>query len=593
MEFKHKFDSLVLRALRPVKEQPLCMLFFFLMLVHPIIGWIFAITSIELSRRLLTGFQGLLMLTGLSWMATCLVYRLRWTKWVLYILFWLLLAVSVFVGFNFKMSISQQTMTIMMETNPKESSEFFDTYAFKDLSLWSYAVDLASLLIIVTCESMRPRLRRVLGRAFRSPWWGRVVATLGMVGSVWLAGCYIWLATCGTSASLNKWRRIFPHDSIDLVTQTMHGLNSLRCSANDLVLALAASRQVYDTPASVVSEDSLTVGYILGESYNKHHASTYGYDLPTTPNMERERDNGNLYVFNNAVCHENFTSLMEKSTFSLNSIGDGESWFEFPSFLTVFKHSGYDVWMWDMQREFMTKRLYTITVNDYLYSQEMTKLSYTECNKRRYGYDGGLVDNFLAKKLPGRHNLVMLHIMGQHVAYFQRYPKQCAAFNYTDIKRKDKYLDKSRKTTIAQYDNATRYNDAVMKQLFDHYRDKNAVIVYLTDHGEEIYDYRDHCGRNVSRSPKPDELRYQNEAFFVVWCSDVYKARHPELVKNIEASLDRPFMTDVVGHMMLSLGQVETPYYNPAHDVISPSYKPSKRNVYGRADYDEVMATGK
>ena len=66
-----------------------------------------------------------------------------------------------------------------------------------------------------------------------------------------------------------------------------------------------------------------------------------------------------------------------------------------------------------------------------------------------------------------------------------------------------------------------------MGHIFDLYRNKNAVVVYFSDHGEEIYDYRDQRGRHVSYAPSADMLRHQNEVPFVIWCSDRYKQLHP------------------------------------------------------------------
>ncbi len=579
---------------KPVKAEIVFFILVNLMLIHQPISWIFT-SSEDWGRQIATFVQGLFVECGVVYAATALVYKCRskWVKGLMYFFFWFLMVATIFLEFNFNQNISQQPLTILAETNPKESNEFIHTYMLNADSLWGYAIDLAVAAVIVLAEWKRKAIARALARVPGAGVRDAVVGSIATVAVLWALGSYVFLFSCSNSEELYKWRRYFPHNAMDPLTQTMHSLNSLRDSANDIDYAIKATRDVYNTEATVTENDSLTVIYVLGESYNKHHASIYGYELPTTPAMEHEVESGNLYVFNDAVTYENYTSVMEKNVFSLNSIGAGERWFDFPSFVTVFKRSGYDVWMWDMQREFMTKRLYTITVNAYLYNKDMMQLSYTACNKKRYGYDGGLVDNFLKEKTPAKHNLVVLHFMGQHIAYDQRYPKDCGVFTEADIKRTEKYLDKSKKKVIAQYDNATHYNDAVMKELFDHYRNKNAVMVYMSDHGEEIYDYRDYRGRLVSRTPKPQQLRYQNESPFVVWCSDAYKQSHPEIVERIKASLDRPFMTDIVGHLLLTLGQVKSPYYNPEHDIISPNYKPTKRKVYGRAYYDEIMATEK
>lgn len=584
--------SRLLKALaRPVKAEPVFFVLTVLMMIQQPIEWL-CYENDDVLLQILFFLQGVVVEAGVAYIATSIVYlcRSKWVKALLYAFFFMLMVVTLFLEMNFKMNISQQTLTVMCETNPKETGEFFDTYLLSTDSLWTYGIDLAAIAIIILCEWKRKAIKRLMKRyLFRSGVWDTVVGSIAGAAILYAVVCQVFLLLCGNTEKQYAWSRLFPHDSMDMYIQTLHGINSLRCSAYDQQRAIDVAREVYKTHSAVAYEDPLTVIYILGESYNKHHASIYGYPLPTTPNMMKEKEAGNLYVFNDVISHENYTSTTEKNTFSLNSIGDGESWFDFPSFVTVFKHSGYDVWMWDMQRTFMAKRLYTITVNDFLYNDDMMRLSYTKCNEKSFGYDGGLVDNFFKEKLTAKHNLVVLHFIGQHVAYKQRCPKGCAKFKAEDIVRDEPYAGNNVRKVIAEYDNAIHYNDAVMKQIFDHFRNENAVLVYTSDHGEEVYDYRAYSGRKVSHSPTSMEMKYQNQVPFVVWCSDTYKEKHPDIVRHIEQSLDRKSMTDVVGHMLLALGGVKSPYYNPRHDITSPEYKPSTRKVYGRAVYDDVM----
>lgn len=579
---------------RPLNKEIVFFIVVNLMLIHQPINWI-CIANDDWGHNIFSFVQGLFVECGVVYAATSLIYwsRSKIVKSLMYALFWFLLVVTVFLEFNFNQNISQQPLTILAETNPKESGEFVNTYMLSTESLWGYAIDFVALVVILLAEWKSAIIKRFIGRVLCFRGRDVIAGSVAIVGLIWSIVCYVILFSASNTEQLYTWRHYFPHNSMDPFTQTMHGLNSLRDSANDTEIAIKTTLDVSSTQATVTEGDSLTVIYILGESYNKHHASIYGYPLPTTPNFEREVKSGNLFVFNDAVNTENYTSFMEKNIFSLNSIGAGEHWFDYPSFATVFKHAGYDVWMWDMQRDFMTKRLYTITVNAYLYNDEMKKLSYTACNEKRYGYDGGLVTSFFREKTPGKYNLVILHFMGQHIAYFQRFPKSETVFTADDIQRTDKYLNKNKKGIIAQYDNATRYNDAVMKQVFDHYRNKNAVLLYMSDHGEEIYDYRDYRGRQVSYKPTPGQLRNQNETPFLVWCSDAYKKSHPDIVKRLQSSLDRPFMTDIVGHTLLALGQVKTPYYKAEHDVTSPQFKPVKRKVYGHYYYEDIMSAEK
>ena len=120
--------------------------------------------------------------------------------------------------------------------------------------------------------------------------------------------------------------------------------------------------------------------------------------------------------------------------------------------------------------------------------------------------------------------------------------------------------------------------------------DENTVVVYCSDHGEEIYDYRDSEGRI---DPGPGELRnylrYQYEVPFVIWCSDKYKTLHPHTIHRIKAALNRPFMTDNICQLLFDLASLQTIYYRPERDIISPRFKPSKRIIYDNIDYDAVM----
>jgi heptose-I-phosphate ethanolaminephosphotransferase len=148
------------------------------------------------------------------------------------------------------------------------------------------------------------------------------------------------------------------------------------------------------------------------------------------------------------------------------------------------------------------------------------------------------------------------------------------------------------KAEIAHYDNATRYNDDVIRQLVSMYQDQNTVMVYLSDHGEEVYDYRDNYGRDDwSMGNEPQQvLRYQYMVPMVVWCSDKYLTLHPEMAELLKQSADKPFMLDNTCHLLFRLANLLTPYYNNRRDILSPDYKCPKRIINDQFDYDEVMA---
>ena len=166
-------------------------------------------------------------------------------------------------------------------------------------------------------------------------------------------------------------------------------------------------------------------------------------------------------------------------------------------------------------------------MNTFVYNRLLMKESYTQISKNVFEYDNQAVVDFSKEaKGIGKHNLVIFHLMGQHVMATKRYPhiSQFNVFSYRDIRSKQPYLNDEKKQMIAEYDNATLYNDYVLKNIIDLFRDKNTVVLYFSDHGEEIYDYRDSYGRVVfDDNMKNLGYKYQYEVPFMIWCSDKYK----------------------------------------------------------------------
>ena len=97
----------------------------------------------------------------------------------------------------------------------------------------------------------------------------------------------------------------------------------------------------------------------------------------------------------------------------------------------------------------------------------------------------------------------------------------------------------------------------------------------LSDHGEEIYDYRDSYGRVVfDDNMKNLGYKYQYEVPFMIWCSDKYKKKYPAIINNIKKALHRSFRTDEICNVVFHISQLNTPYYRDKYDLLSPSFVP-------------------
>ena len=139
-----------------------------------------------------------------------------------------------------------------------------------------------------------------------------------------------------------------------------------------------------------------------------------------------------------------------------------------------------------------------------------------------------------------------------------------------------------KKQVIAHYDNCTLYNDYVLDRIISIFRDRCSVLVYLSDHGEDVYDTGDNLGRRV-------DSRQSYEIPFMVWCSDKYAAKHPANIKQLQSATARPAMLDNVCQLLFHLSGLQTPFYHQQRDILSPDYACPKRLINKNIDCDSLL----
>ena len=512
-------------------------------------------------------------------------------KLLLYALAAWLMLTDLFLFFNFGTLLSPWVLLLVKETNGVESSEFLNRYLLTSGSLISYCC------LILFC----------LTAFLWERWWRRSACGLGLQSVVALVtipflalGAYLFflsmkLVTLQTQYDFEAWHERQGHYAKQSTpTNLLYSALYLRVSGQDNERAIRVCQEASRQPAVCMEQDTLNVVLVIGESFNKWHSPLYGYYLNTTPRLCALRDSGNLFVFQDVVAPYNLTTFSVKNILSTNSLADNEPWYACPAFPVIFKKAGFHVSVWDNQRPAGTDvSTYDYALGSYMYAPQMLPISYCECNTVTYEYDGDLVQACRLRQerqqAKGRRHklcLYVFHLMGQHSDAAWRFPpkEELKVFKQEDIKRDD--LDESARQTIADYDNATHYNDLVIGSIVDMLKDKPSVMVYLSDHGEEVYDYRPFVGRSHEHKKSGEALRYQYGIPFVVWCSDRYMSAHPQQVEALRDVLNKPATADDVAHMLFSLAGIQTPYYQSRRDVLSPDYAVGRRVLQGYIDYD-------
>ena len=562
--------------MRPIVEQWPLMLAYIVL-----IGWS-SVTKNPIPRWMLIFLHAYMLAAVVTFSKSKVVKALA------YIVIYVLFTTEITLEWIFGMNISPNVIMLFVETNARESKEFLESMLDKP-QLWQVPLCVAGMIvlnIIVEKNRLRvnqwckgPKTTKVL----------RGIAIILLVGGVIFSYNYVKLFLSDEMNEVDEWRSHMRNPD-DLVTKVVVSFYDMSIAEKEMSRVITLAEQVEALPQSA-SNDSLNVIVVIGESYIREHAALYGYPLQTTPFLSNEQKEGRLFVFTDMVSPYNQTTRVIRNLLSCNSLGHHEDWSSAPPFTAIYKKNGYHVTMYDNQKNFDMGFVFAYSLNTYLYHPQIMKACYHETNDSTFEFDGQMVDDYQKRQTPSAKRLVLFHLLGQHVGFEYRYPKNFAYFNEDSLSfRKEPWLTKDMREDIVHYDNATRYNDHVLQQIIGLYDQQNTIVVYLSDHGEEVYDYRENSGRDdwgMGSDPR-QVLRWQYMVPFVVWCSDKYAATHPDIIKQLQNATSRPAMLDNVCQLLFHLSDLKTPYYNKTRDVLSSDYVCPKRILNESIDCDSL-----
>ena len=346
----------------------------------------------------------------------------------------------------------------------------------------------------------------------------------------------------------------------------------------------------FEATVDICSHLSPHIVLVIGESYNKHHSSLYGYHLPTTPLQQQRQKEESLFVFEDAVTPWNITSNVFLDLFSTWGCGQDGMFSSYPLFPVLFRRAGYHVGFFSNQyllRGFR-KGATNQAGNFFLSDRELSDTLFDYRNGKSSRYDLGIVRQVAAYQK--KHSDVpftfdIIHLVGQHFDYSRRYPRDMAKFTMRDYA--DKKKDKEVSQIMMHYDNATYYNDIVVDSILHLYEDQEAVVIYVADHGEEVYDDLPVSGR-LHQKPTKQTARQEFEVPMWIWCSGIYQDAHGDMVAEMGKYRKRAFISSDISQMLLHLAGIRCKWYDERRDILSPKYKASKRIIAGEVDYDSL-----
>lgn len=530
-----------------------------------------------------------------------------WVKALIYILLYGVAIADMFCYERFESTLTPTMLMLVGETSGQETREFLSGYLSWDVITsgvgWIILLILAHLLwTFFRHFSDKKRRQMILPR----------LNTTAVSGFKAVLGCLVaWLlygAVSQTWDNKEALQRLFSYHTIGQVEHEMTRKDKAHLYAPVYRLAFSiyanrlASDQVIqlETASQKIRIDSCSfrvpnIVLVIGESYNKRHSQLYGYDKPTTPRQKALAEEGSLIPFTDVIADWNLTSFVFKHMLSLYAVGDSGEWCDQPLFPEVFRQAGYQVTF--LTNQFLPQAkeaVYDFSGGFFLNHPEVSSRLFDRRNTKLYRYDGDLVNSL--NTLPPLNaltspsgSLTIFHLMGSHIDYRSRFPQKTFRHFKPQMYNRPDLTDKQRQT-LADYDNSLLYNDSIVKAITNLFVDKDALVIYMPDHGEEIFDDKPYVsGRRHNADIDYRLARNEMEIPFWVWGSLQYIEHHPYGWLALQAAKDRPMMTDALPHLLLYLGGISTPLYRSELNVISPDYNTHRpRILKGVTDYNQL-----
>ena len=300
-----------------------------------------------------------------------------------------------------------------------------------------------------------------------------------------------------------------------------------------------------------------TVIVVIGESASRDYMHAFTPDFPykDTPWLDSQLGNPDFNVFTNAYSSWSQTVPVLQRALTEQSQYNDKEFFESTSIIDVAKKSGYTTYWFSNQGRYGQYDSAITLVAKTADRAEWTDDSYNFSDK----YDDTLLW-YLTQVDPNTNNFIVLHIMGSHIYYNNRYPTE---FN--------QWHGDSEVSSPESYANSIHYTDYILSQAFD-YAQKNLnlrAMVYFSDHGE-----------NLEISHNPDVFSYDMVRIpMFIYLSPEYQQVLPGRTRAIRYHRSRYFTNDMLYDTISGLLNAPSSRYMEAQDLTSPNYAYTRANL--------------
>lgn len=312
------------------------------------------------------------------------------------------------------------------------------------------------------------------------------------------------------------------------------------------------------TPPALRPEKPHTVIMVIGESASRYFMSAYRETKrDNSPWMRTRAADKDFILYRHAYASWGQTvPSLERALTEKNQYNDKE----FHDSLTVIdlaRKAGYETWWISGQGTIDTADTPITLVAktaDHSYWLEDTLIGTTEKK-----YDEDLLP-YLKQVDPARNNFIVLHIMGSHDNFINRYPPEFT-----------RWKDPEEKDRMDEYDNSLAYTDKFLQDVHA-YGVQNLnlqAMLYFSDHG-----------LNPIRKRHPELSDFISLRIpMLLYLSPEYRKLYPETAAALRSHADSYFTNDLIYEMVAGILNIKSNHYDETNSLASPRYKYTRETL--------------
>lgn len=428
--------------------------------------------------------------------------------------------------FIYKTCITDSALALIRETDFNETIEFYN-------SLPKFIQIFTPLIIIFLCVAVF----YINFNFIAIPQLPTINLALTLIAFLFMT-TYLWKPKKG----------VFTRTGIiKLYIDVLHYLEETKQYSINLKKRL---EELYVTPNKKPFSKPATIILIIGESASRDYMSAFSNSINdnTTPWLNQMKQDEHFITFPNAyACTDKTVPVLELALTEANQYNT-KKFYESCSIIDIAKKSGYKTY-WFSNQGYIGGAETAIT----LVANTADKAEWTQQNLNQYQHDETLLEN-LKQVNATENNFIVLHLMGSHFNFINRYPK-----NFSKFSKPGKY------DLVPNYLDSLAYTDYVLQQVFEYGKKhlKLQAMVYFSDHAT-IPDKR--------RSPDFSGFANVRIPFFV-YLADEYIKNNSDTYNNLRINQNKFFTNDLIYDFMCGVFDISSNHYDEKNSLTSIHYK--------------------